>query len=232
MRGTRSTKAAKLTGYAKYIRARTKGPETPPDEVGHPSLGSGLDVAEQLLHLEALAFVARPVLSDHYKANCCIAATKAAIAICKSWGIPASPLLVEMQVASPTRILRIDSNPIPGRTGLWGHLVARVDTGGVSYIVDLSAYQLDRPEHGIRIPSGLLLPLPESPDGSVLVRARNGVAVLTYSRHARPSSTPWVHLPDWSLETPRHRLAHERVVRGLLDAVASARGLVAMASGR
>lgn len=181
--------------------------------ITHPSAAHDL--------LNTLAFVvARPILSGHFHDRCCVAATRAAIDVCAAWGLRAKAQLVEFDAVSPTWSVGVTHEPIPGDTGIPGHLVCLVQVGKSGYILDLAAYQADRPEHGLSVPTGLFLPVRANrlKGDRLITGAKNGETVVRYIEHRRPE-TPWAYAPDWRLPTAAHAATHRRVVSELRDGV-------------
>jgi len=176
----------------------------------------------------ALSRVARPVLeAEGLQATCCVAATHAGLDVLKAWGVKAKPALVEAYACNK---VWLDGTGIPGSAycvaidkdsegeGLNGHLVILGKTTKRHFLLDLSAWQMDRPQKKIIVPTGVLIdthgplmpgwatyaPLPQ--DGKVF-----------YQEHPAPAQARWQNAGDWRLPTPKHRELHAATVRNLRD---------------
>jgi len=107
--------------------------------------------------------------------------------------------------------IRYNSAEKPEKNGLPGHLVVETD----HYFVDLSARQLDRPQHNIITAAPLVVPfgaLTELPDGFWSVPIRKGHYLF---RDAAVRRSP-KHCPDWTRNCWRYSSECEAVVRRAL----------------
>jgi len=184
--------------------------------------------------LGVLADVCRRVQSKYFIDNCCIAATRTGLCVLEELGVrKARPLLVAAAAFNgpfmrgerlpPAAYVAIDLDRRK-EEGLAGHLVIIGKVGSRKFFLDLSAYQMDRPQKGIHVESGILFavyrPLSNSgPDWSLEVELPEG-GQLVYGKHPHPGlGVSWEHSPNWTLPTERHRQDYGRVVQELLAAV-------------
>lgn len=196
--------------------------------------------------LVALAFVARSVLEGEIGlgADCCVAATRAGLDVLEAWGIKARPLLCEAAACNaayrsgnrdPERayVVQIDSGietkPAEremrehpdDRQGLHGHLVIAANLPkGRHALLDLTAFQFDRPTRHISVPTGLVASTrgPIVPGTKWTVYADlPQLAMLMWREHPNASDARarYETCGDWKHPTPFHRECHARTV-GLL----------------
>lgn len=170
--------------------------------------------------IEALARVSRDVLSLHFSPDCCVAATRAGLDVLAGWGVEATPALVracavnqawlngsrELGVAAIVLIDCETSND--GKVA--GHLVITTR----KYLLDLSAWQFDRPTKGIRVASGLAV----TASGRSLRASLRGGGAVMYGPHPHPDKVSWENAPDWALADERHQQQHRLVVQELRSA--------------
>jgi len=185
--------------------------------------------------LEVMALVSWRVLSQCYKPDCCIAATRVGIEALKPFGIAGRPmptrtmvaneaywLYVEGKVPEPdstARVLIIDDTCDDG-TGYPGHLVIVGKVKGVPFLLDLSVVQLDRPHKEIHVPpEGLLMLLPPTfefkGEWAIPVVNPRGGAIL-YGAHPNPPD--YTKMADWYFRTPWHRMTFMRMRDELIEA--------------
>jgi hypothetical protein len=166
--------------------------------------------------IEALAAVARDVLSRRFSPDCCVAATRAGLDVLTGWGVEAEPRFVKACAVNRPWIngsrdpdiaymVMIDCEDAPDHK-IAGHLVIATR----NRLIDLSAWQFDRPERGIHVASGLVLT-----SGRELRIALPGGGAVAYGRHPHPESTRWMSAPDWTLPFVRHQEQHRMLVQEL-----------------
>lgn len=181
--------------------------------------------------VRALARVCRGVQSRHFIDACCIAASRTGLDVLAALGMrKVRPLLVVTVACNrhlldglcepPAAYIMTDwQTPRPG--GLAGHLVLVGKVGSQRLLVDLSAYQMDRPARGIHVEGGIVA-LVDKPIG---VRDPLEVTLseggrLYYSLHPDPLRAPWQRSPNWTIPTSEHRAAFATVAAELLEATA------------
>lgn len=184
--------------------------------------------------LAALAAASRRVLSRHYiDSTVCIAATRHGLALLHAMGMKARPLLTEVEAHCPTGSVAVlhDSAGL----GLAGHLVIQVEMAGEHYILDLSAFQFDRPQHGLDVPEGVLTPvrrgripthspIPVLAGREFLAIDRTGrTTTILYFPHPQPALARWESAPDWVASSSEKKRRHEMVVRDLQSVLVAAR---------
>lgn len=184
--------------------------------------------------MHAMAVHAREVLSPHVTDTCCVAATRVGLTVLEELGVRARPHLVAMAAfnapfaaglrAPPAAIISTDvRTQRPGF--LAGHLVIVGKVAGRRFLLDLSAYQADRPERAIHVPTGICVVV-----GPSFVERRGwklDVALYegghcVYCEHPHPFRMPWKESPNWTLPTREHREAYDAMVRGFRECAAAA----------
>jgi hypothetical protein len=179
--------------------------------------------------LVALTNGCRGVMSQYLTDNCCIAATRIGIAVLQTLGVRKVRAVLVGAMAynepfargvrdPPAAIIMLDTRPRP-EGGLSGHLVIYAKVGSVWMLVDLSAYQMDRPQKGIHVESGVLVPLsgalPQH-DWSVRMPLPRGGAI-EYGAHPHPEIVDWWRSPNWSLPDREHRELFARIGGELVE---------------
>ncbi len=193
-----------------------------------------LSVENQEARLAALALASCLVLSRYYIAQCCIAATKVGVQVLREWGIEARPLLVGVTARCPSTafspayevIIDHRSSKKCGGPGLSGHLVIAGRVGAKEFLLDLSAYQMDRPERGLHVPRGIYVAV-DKLSLPLAVDTGDSQSVVTYERHRSPKHSRWRDTPDWLLPNEMYKNAFSaacndlrRLVPGYLAAAA------------
>jgi len=187
--------------------------------------------------LAAMERVSWRVLSQCFRPDCCIAATRIGIEALKPFGIAARPMptkcvimneayhqWVRGEVPEPdpnsARILVIDETCTGD--GYAGHVVLVGKVQGTPFLLDLSIFQFNRPQKNIHIdPEGLLVVL--SPTFEFkgdwvipLVNSEGDGSAIFY--RAFPNAPDFTITGDWALPTPLHQRTFQRMVRELVEA--------------
>jgi hypothetical protein len=176
--------------------------------------------------LRRLAAIAPAVLREYLEDRCCIAATRAALSLCDSWRIKAYPVLCVVRAANAPYVAHapgayaLDISTDPTSDGLAGHVVAVGKSGSTKFLLDLSAYQFHRPDHGVECPGGVYVELgaPLRVPWDMRVPLEQG-GILIYRSHPRPELAPFETTDNWSLPDQRQKWRHERLVRELYRGV-------------
>jgi len=184
----------------------------------HAAMSTAISVERKI---NALARVARSALAP-LRENCCVAATKLGIDLLESWSVQAKPLYctVAAENADKSYAVTIDDSSLGFGEGLCGHLVIAGKAGSQKFLLDLSAYQMDRPKRGIIITSGVLAPRERPIIGSWaigLMLPQGGH--LFYKNHPREADREWESAGDWRLHTLERRWNHEQLLSRLRAAV-------------
>lgn len=172
-------------------------------------------------HVLALSHVARYVLERHCIDACCIPATRGALDVLEQWGIPGKPLYTEAAAANaqwargdrepPAWCVLISAEPpndgvptinVPlpdGRPGFHGHLVVVGKMGSRKYLLDMSAWQMDRPAKGIVVPRAVAIEVSKPFTGKWEVSGPlPGGGRLVYGAHPRAEGREWEASPNWN----------------------------------
>jgi hypothetical protein len=185
--------------------------------------------------LARLADVASLVLADLYTPDCCIAATRAGLAVLEHLRIKAQPracIALAMnrewlagERALPAWAVMIDPDETIARpAGFAGHLVIVGKVGSSKFLLDMSAGQFDRPGREINVPgavlAGLRKPLPLASPWGVSVNLKGG-GLLGYSAHPYEleANTSYKTAPDWTLENETAQRTHAAAVAQLIEAI-------------
>lgn len=171
-----------------------------------------------------MARVAWPIFSQCYAKNCCISATRVGIEALKSFGIAGRPMPTKVASLNTARTYSQVIDDTCEGPGYSGHLVIVGKVKGQSFLLDLSAAQLDRPEHGIKVP-GAILVLPPGGFGEFNFKDAAWTMpigddqgnLITYS--AYPNAPDFTKAGDWYLRTEVHRAAFERMKGELVEVV-------------
>jgi len=171
--------------------------------------------------LAALAKVARSVLQQFYRNDCCVAATRVGVTLLESWGFRnVKPILTRAIACNtqwvqglrevPAHIVTVDVDS-PG-PGIAGHLCLTGKIGSQKFLLDLSAFQLNRPSKGILVPEAMMVELskPLVGDWGVQVDLYDG-GRLFWGAHPRPEKVPWSSASDWVMPKTRQRVVHDDV---------------------
>lgn len=189
-------------------------------------------------HIMALTHVARQALSRWCSPTCCVAATRAGLEILKGWDIKCAPLYTEVIAANrewvrgdrvaPAYSVTVgvsfsapDGVAIVDRRedeGFNGHLVIAGKTGSRKFLLDLSVWQMDRPQRSIYIPRAVAIETLKPPVGewSAATNLRDEGKVV-YRAHPLASTREWERSPDWMLADDWHRDLHEHIVADLRE---------------
>jgi|GEM_PF-3530400 len=178
----------------------------------------------------ALVEKASPILHEYYSHDCCIAATKCGIEVCKYFGIVTWGIAARLEIFNPTfcrlvgehgRVPQSDQESLEwAGKGAWivdignpenelrqkgwnGHLLlASVDDGRV-HIADLALEQANRPHKDIN-----LVPFHFCVSGEFL---REEIQVATYlngcllNYHSWPTDRSYYTAADWSAQREKER---------------------------
>lgn len=184
--------------------------------------------------LERLAQCARGVLDLVYTPDCCIAATRAGLSVLDALGIKARPRYVLAVAANAEWIADTHTGYMFGRTPpawavmidpdetinlkkIGGHVVIVGKVGSSKFLLDLSAYQFNRPARGIHIPEARLVGFRKPLVGSWAVGSQlAGGGLLGWRAHPKEHASTWQQAPDWTLPAEQHRRTHGAVVEQLL----------------
>jgi hypothetical protein len=173
----------------------------------------------------ALAEVCRLAHQGLLSSDCCVYATRTGLTVLERWGIKAKPLLCNVTASNreaaygdPTKptawSVAIDCDQQP--QGIAGHLVIVGKVGSQKFLLDLSAYQMNRPGKGIHIRSGVAARAAKPFTGNWRLGLQlEEDGALVYSRHPAPEGVPWASSPNWTLPTARHRATAAEVVARL-----------------
>ncbi len=189
-------------------------------------------------HIMALVHVARESLSRWCSPTCCVPATRAGLEILKGWDIKCTPLYTEVIAANrewvrgdrvaPAYSVTVgvsfdtpDGVTILDRReddGFNGHLVISGKTGSRKFLLDMSTWQMDRPQRSIHIPSGVAIELgkPLVGDWSAATNLRDEGKVV-YRNHPLVATREWERSPDWTFTDDWHRELHESIVADLRE---------------
>lgn len=169
----------------------------------------------------------RPLFND----NCCVIATRVGLHVLAQWGLKARPVLAiagafNREAAAggqepPAAYVRTCNPHDPTKPeGLAGHVVIVGKVGSKKFLLDLSAYQMDRPQKRIHVPTGIamLLTTPLVADWTVSAPLA-GEGFVAYARHPHPELVPWERSAGWTLPTPAHRRNFDQAVVNLVARV-------------
>ena len=164
--------------------------------------------------LYTVTAITRRHILELYPPNSCIASTRILIEVLRYFGCRAEPLPVKVlacnAAAAPlleagTPIAQwpesaysigVDATGTRADKGWDGHLVVTANR----HLIDPSADQLDRPDHDLRVPGPIVLPIQDWP-----VRAQRHNTTIVY--WPADSLGNWATAPDWSLNRPEARSA-------------------------
>jgi hypothetical protein len=186
--------------------------------------------------LKAMTFSCRGIQTQYFSDDCCVAATRAGLFVLETLGVrKARPLLVAASAANgdyvrglrepPAAYVTIDCDTTRPHC-VAGHLVLVGKAGSNKFLLDLSAYQMDRPHKGIHVVGGVGITFDKSlalaGDDWRIECALSQGGRLCYGPHPDPEHVPWQRSPNWTLPTPLHRETHRKVARELLYSTACA----------
>lgn len=173
------------------------------------------------LVVSAFAEVTRPMMLETMSVTSCVAATRIALDVLSAFAIPAKPLPVWLRAtvalpdlpAGPNAATSSDSyrprryvvdagdpdDPNPGA----GHVVVGVPASRwwCGQLIDLSADQVSRPEHGMVVPSPIVAEVPSEffTEPGCAVSAVNDAGVqLIYTR---VRARAYTKSPNWTRRT-------------------------------
>ena len=188
-----------------------------------------------------LAHVARPTFEGMgLRPDCCVAATRAGLDVLEAWGIKARPVLCEAVACNiafragsrdpaTAFVVQIDAGiniregeremrEHASETGLLGHVIIAAKVPGRHMLIDLSAYQFDRPSRGIHVPNALAF----DSRGSIALRRKWDTSVelknggmMLYRPHPAPELAPFREARDWMLPSAQEQATHREVVGSL-----------------
>ena len=178
----------------------------------------------------ALVEKASPILHEYYSPDCCIAATKCGIEVCKYFGIVAWPIAARLEIFNPTfcrlvgelgRVPKSDEEKAEwAAEGAWivdignpdnmlrqrgwnGHLLLATAVEERVHVADLALEQAKRPHKGID-----LHPFHFCVSGEFL---RKEIEIATYlnncllNYHSWPGELSFYTAADWSAERKKQR---------------------------
>lgn len=198
-----------------------------------PTVPTGIS-PERLL--DALSDAAQPALSPFYTRNCCADATALALSILSDWSIEAKPLLVRAgafnrawvqgERTKEATAVMIDTENFSEEEGIQGHLVCVGKVGSKKFLLDMSAWQFDRPDRGVHVPSGVLAIPSDSckhfkgftGKWSIAGELTKGGCIM-WGSHPRPDEVNWERAPSWTAPLPIHQRSRAVARHLLLEGV-------------
>lgn len=176
--------------------------------------------------LDAYAAIAREEILRDFDPNCCIAATRITLAVCREFGWRGQPLSVDAWVANARfvdyrnelgdREPSLEEAQAAAGAGVKAveidnHVIAVINR---QWIVDAALDQAARPAHGIELP-----PVFVRDDGTMLLRdgelrgwlTRGPLTRVWVSYARRTDRLAYQRAPDW-LDTLRHAPAIARIL--------------------
>lgn len=185
------------------------------------------------LVLEAIRVKSQPILHKVFRPDCCIAATRIGIEVCKRFGIQGRPKPVTTlagcksfldwqrgpETPPPLDAFYLVTDTADRSGGFPGHLVITGKVAGSNFMLDLSASQLHRPAKKILVPEPLLIQMPDAwPEDQCISVPLEGDGALIYSHHPKKDIS-WTDSPDWTLAKPTTKTTFDRVVAEIVHAV-------------
>jgi hypothetical protein len=166
------------------------------------------------------------------RSDCCIGGTKAAVEVCRYFGIEASGLTVKAEIFNPEYVRLFDergSGPKneeeehewrekgawicsigdqdlePFHDGKWpGHLVLIASTEHGSHLIDLTIDQANRPHKNIEVFSThFLIPAEFALKESQFMVQNESGCILAYNSY--PNNRTFTQAPDWSRARAKDR---------------------------
>lgn len=185
------------------------------------------------LVLEAIRAKSQTVLHSFFRPDCCIAATRIGIEVCKLFGIHGQPRAVTTvagcksfadwlktpEIPPPPDAYYVITDIHDRSGGFPGHLVITGKVSGNSFMLDLSAAQMHRPMKNILVPEPLTIQMPDVwPEGQAIKVPLEADGILIYSHHPRPDIS-WHDSPDWTLVKPNTKTTFNAVVAQIASEV-------------
>lgn len=188
-------------------------------------------------HVAALVVVARDALSRWCGPTCCVSATLAGIDVLRGWGLKAMPLYTETIAANREWVAGARTAPAysvmiglaePDREagivdnregdGFNGHLVIYGKSGSQKFLIDLSAWQMDRPQRRVHVPIAVGIEVDKPCVGlwAAATTLSDG-GLVTYRTHPLAHTREWETSPDWSLTSELHQRAHHGIVHDMRE---------------